>query len=162
MSKTWYQISVKCPHCKEISLMRVYKNAPPLCPRCNKQMNKEEKMMELEDKIQQMKEKEMQKALDRVKCIEDADWEGVTKEIIMKIKEIPTATLIAIQLDHIYGLQVRVICKAGTFVETLRKVCDVEIEVFDSHADIWGNFRTHDERSMEHQHLESYYIINIK
>jgi len=43
MSKTWYEILVKCPHCTHISLMKLYKNAPPLCPKCGKQMNVSEK-----------------------------------------------------------------------------------------------------------------------
>ena len=43
MSKTWFKTQVRCPHCGYLALMRIYKNVPPICPNCEKQMNVVEK-----------------------------------------------------------------------------------------------------------------------
>lgn len=42
MSKTWFKLTIKCHNCGQLHFMRIFQNAPPLCPNCGKQMNKVE------------------------------------------------------------------------------------------------------------------------
>ena len=39
MSKTWFVLQVRCPSCGKLNVMRVWKDVPPLCSGCGKQMN---------------------------------------------------------------------------------------------------------------------------
>jgi len=119
--------------------------------------------MELKEILERMQEEENTKAVSRADYIKTSDWIGVATEIIKRVKKLSDVNLMGMRLDHINGLQIRVICKAGKYTDVMKKVIHIDMEVWEKYLNTWGNFRTHDERAYDHLHLEpAYFMIPVK
>lgn len=122
-------------------------------------------MIELDEDLEMTVTKQLvragTKALKRCQSFSNSDWQKLVNEAIIELKRIPNVLSVYINIDEIYGLQLDVICKENTYVDTMGAIVELDMSSFDKYPNLWGSFRTHDVRGEMHSHYQNNYKVSL-